>query len=323
VKRHAPVNARLHGHRPTPRQCPVLQSRCLRSDFNLHKAVFPLQNPIVAGVPFETPTSLAVPVERRQFPRHADFGQRVFDIRIADSGHERADASLLIDRMYATRGYLTSALPDRAPDNRITLVASEGDRTIGTITLGFDIGEGLLVDQLFGDEVAALRDDGLQLAEFTKLAIDGAARSTRVLASLFHAAYIFAQPIKRADRLLIEVNPRHVGYYRRMLGFERLGDARLNPRVDAPAVLMALDLQHARRQIALYGGSEGQGCGAERSLYPWFFAQDHADEIAARARAQLAHATRPRPTARIGNGAKASAAPTRGAALALSLAQAC
>jgi hypothetical protein len=216
--------------------------------------------------------------------------------------------------MYATRGYLSSAMPNRAPDNRITLVASEDDATIGTITMGFDIGEGLLVDQLFGTEVAALRQQGLQLAEFTKLAIDGAARSPRVLASLFHAAYIFAHPIKRADRLLIEVNPRHVGYYRRMLGFERLTDARLNPRVHAPAVLMALDLHHAQRQIALHGGSHGGGRAGERSLYPWFFATDHADEIVERARAHRVRPHDERALSRAQGTAATLAAPWEGGA---------
>jgi hypothetical protein len=282
-----------------------------------------LQNAIVAGVPFEAPTAPAVPVERRRTPHHSDFGQRVFDIRIADSGHERADASILINRMYATRGYLSSALPNRSPDNRITLVASEADETIGTITMGFDIGQGLLVDQLFGAEVASLRKQGLQLAEFTKLAVDGAARSKRVLASLFHAAYIFAHPIKRADRLLIEVNPRHVGYYRRMLGFERLTEARLNARVAAPAVLMALDLHHAQRQIALHGGGHGYSSGGERSLYPWFFAKDDADEIVARARAHRVRPHDDRTPSRARVTAAASAAPWQGAALGLSRAQAC
>ena len=282
-----------------------------------------MHNAIVAGVPFETPTGPAVPIERRKTPHHSDFGQRVFDIRIADSGHERADASILIDRMYATRGYLSSALPNRAPDNRITLVASEDDSTIGTITMGFDIGRGLLVDQLFGPEVAVLREQGLQLAEFTKLAIDGAARSKRVLASLFHAAYMFAHPIKRADRLLIEVNPRHVGYYRRMLGFERLSDARLNPRVNAPAVLMVLDLHHAQRQIALHGGSHSDGRSPVRSLYPWFFARSHADAILARARAHRTHPDQAWAAARLRGTTRPSAAPLRGAALAMNLLQPC
>lgn len=252
---------------------------------------------IVIGVPFETPPHVPQPlhVERRKLPRPAHFGRRVFDIQVADGGSPRSDASLLIDRMYATRGYLSSGLPQGADDHRITLVASEAELTIGTITMGFDVCEGLMVDELFGADVDALRRRGLRLCEFTKLAIDGAVRSRRVLASLFHAAYIYALPIKGADRLLIEVNPRHVGYYRRMLGFEALSETRINRRVDAPAVLMMLDLSHARAQIAALGG---QQCGAspeERSLYPWFFSSAEEEQIVNRARAhRLSYARAPR-----------------------------
>jgi hypothetical protein len=241
---------------------------------------------IVTGVPFETPLEIPQPpfVERRKHPRSADHGRRVFDIQVADGGGVRSDASILIDRMYATRGYLSSGLPRCADDDRITLVASEAERTIGTITMGFDARDGLMVDDLFGDEVDALRERGLRLSEFTKLAIDNAVRSRRVLASLFHAAYIYALPIKGADRLLIEVNPRHVGYYRRMLGFQALSEARVNRRVDAPAVLMMLDLSHARAQIAALGGLQCRAAPEERSLYPWFFSRAEEQQIVARAR---------------------------------------
>ena len=40
------------------------------------------------------------------------------------------------------------------------------------------------------------------------------------------------------DYVVIEVNPRHVRYYERMLGFEVIGPERMNPRVEAPAVLL-------------------------------------------------------------------------------------
>ena len=249
---------------------------------------------IVIGVPFEAPLdSPDLPfVERRSAPRNSEFGRRVFDIQVADGGGERSDASLLIDRMYATRGYLSSGLPPGADDDRITLVASEAGLTIGTITMGFDGSDGLMVDDLFGAEVDALRARGLRLCEFTKLAIDGAVRSRRVLASLFHAAYIYALPIKGADRLLIEVNPRHVGYYRRMLGFQALSEAKINRRVDAPAVLMMLDLSHAQAQIALLGGLQCDAAPEERSLYPWFFSGAEEQQIVARARAHRMDYTR-------------------------------
>jgi len=196
--------------------------------------------------------------------------QRLFKIRSADSSGQRSSASILIDRMYARRGYLSTPLSQTQLPTRITVVASEHDDAIGTITIGFDSPDGLYVDDLFALETGALRDSGRKLCEFTKLAMDSVVRSRRVLASLFHVAYMYAHRMMDLDSLLIEVNPRHVRYYQRMLGFEVLGPQRLNRRVNAPAVLMCLDLEHARNQIERFGGRPEFSL-IERSLYPDFF----------------------------------------------------
>jgi hypothetical protein len=75
---------------------------------------------------------------------------------------------------------------------------------------------------------------------------------------------------------LIEVNPRHVRYYQSMLGFEVVGGERHNSRVSAPAILLSLDLSHAREQIRLFGGKPELSV-TERSAYPHFFSsQDEA-----------------------------------------------
>jgi hypothetical protein len=91
-----------------------------------------------------------------------------------------------------------------------------------------------------------------------------------VLASLFHVAYIYAIRMMGFDSLEIEVNPRHVQSYERMLGFKVVGQERINRRVNAPAVLLCLDFEHAREQIARVGG-QPQCSPLERSLYPYFF----------------------------------------------------
>ena len=199
-----------------------------------------------------------------------DISRRLFKIRSADSSGQRSSASILIDRMYARRGYLSTPLPQTQLPTRITLVASEHDDTIGTITVGFDSPAGLYVDDLFALETGALREAGRTLCEFTKLAMDSVVRSRRVLASLFHVAYMYAHRMMGIDSLLIEVNPRHVRYYQRMLGFEVLGPKRLNRRVNAPAVLLCLDFEHARDQIERFGGKPEYSL-VERSLYPDFF----------------------------------------------------
>ena len=57
---------------------------------------------------------------------------RLFRIRTADTAGHRSSASLLIDRMYATRGYTTCGLPGGAgTPEQITLVASDDAETIG------------------------------------------------------------------------------------------------------------------------------------------------------------------------------------------------
>lgn len=205
------------------------------------------------------------PVENR-------LSQRLFTLRAADSEGHRSSARILVNRMYAWRGYTTSAatLDGEGAADRVTLVATEHDETVGTITIGFDGPEGLRVDELFRDEADALRREHGVLCEFTKLAVDGAVRSKRVLASLFHVAFICAYEIKGCDRILIEVNPRHVRYYQRMLGFDVHSGERLNERVNAPAVLLSLCMRHAREQINRFGG-HAELAAAERSLYPYFF----------------------------------------------------
>jgi len=221
------------------------------------------------GEPAETPSAEAI--ERAS----------CFKIRAADSSGTRSSASILIDKMYAKRGYLTTPLSPEQTPNRLTLVASDYYSTIGTLTVGFDAENGLLVDDLFPEEVRKLRDVGRTVCEFTKLAMDNVVRSKRVLAALFNVAYLYAYKIKGADNLLIEVNPRHVRYYRNMLGFKVLGPRRLNTRVNAPAVLLSLDLAYVDEQVNELGGRP-ELAATNRSIYPHFFSKREESGIISR-----------------------------------------
>jgi hypothetical protein len=217
----------------------------------------------------------------------AESDGRLFRIRAANSLGLRSSANVLIDRMYATRGYRTTPLPGHQLPTRMTLAASDHDVTVGTITIGFDSDARLYVDDLFASETAALRRRGRKICEFTKLAMDSVVRSKRILASLFHVAYIYAHRMMTFDDLLIEVNPRHVRYYDQMLGFEVMGPPRHNSRVNAPAVLMRLELAYAQRQIARFAGSDDSNAD-ERSLYPLCFSAD--EEVGIVDRLRRAHA---------------------------------
>ena len=207
------------------------------------------------------------------------LGERLVTLRAADTGGHRSSANILVHKMYATRGYKSSADAAQA-SNLVTLIASERGETVGTISVRFDSARGLLADDLFPAELGALRAQGRRVCEFTKLAMDHIVKSRRVLASLFHAAYMWAHLRLGFDDVVIEVNPRHVRYYQRMLGFKVMGPERLNHRVDAIAVLMRLDFGHAREQIARFAGRAESS--NERSLYPHFFSPREESGIVAR-----------------------------------------
>lgn len=212
---------------------------------------------------------LAGPPRAVDLPSESDR-KRLFNIRAAQSARERRSASSLLSRMYATRGYEGAHLADEECEHAKTFLASDHDSAIGTLTIGLDSPSGLKLEALFADEVAHFRDAGHRICEFTKLAMDRRARSPRLLASMFHVAYIYAHRVKELTHLLIEINPRHVRYYETMLGFKVIAAARHNPRVNAPAVLLALDLGYAEQQIRRFGGRPELSV-LERSAYPHFF----------------------------------------------------
>ena len=255
----------------------------------------------IIGVPLEPQPHLTSLLQGGLEPEAESAGEtaRLFKIRSADSLGQRSSASILINRMYAARGYRTTPLSAEPLPTRITLVASEHDATIGTITIGFDSPTGLHVDDPFAAETRALRAAGRRLCEFTTLAMDSVVRSKRVLAAMFHVAYIFAHRMMGFDSLLIEVNPRHVRYYERMLGFKVVGPQRMNYRVNAPAVLMCLDFAHAHDQIERFGG-QPMRADHNRSLYPYFLSvADEAGIVGRLKRTQpdaaYAHGTAPPP----------------------------
>ena len=211
------------------------------------------------------------------------LGRKEFKIRLADTHGQRSSASMLIKKMYSWRGYQTEFNMGDQP-NRMTLVASSNDHAIGTITIGFDSPIGLLADDLYQIELNTLRSQGRRLCEFTKLAVDGEIKSKQVLAALFHIAFIYSFDIQKFTDLLIEVNPRHVKYYERMLGFVVWAETRINTRVNAPAVLLRLKLDYVRDQIARFGGKP-ELASSEKSLYPFAFSQGEEVGVANR----LAH----------------------------------
>jgi hypothetical protein len=203
-----------------------------------------------------------------------------FQVRLADSRGRRNKSSLLINRMYSWRGYKRSENNDRSQEvDRITLQACRADTVFGTLTLAFDSKAGLAADALYHSEIEAHRKCGAKVCELTRLAVDPKDGSKEVLGALFHLAYIYGGLLRGVTDVFIEVNPRHVSFYRRMLDFEQVGEQKMCERVDAPAVLLHLEVAYVAEQIARYGGHRGRG---KRSLYPYFFSKQEEEGLVGR-----------------------------------------
>lgn len=201
-------------------------------------------------------------------------------IRMADSYWHQGEIDALLARRYAQRGYSAPVISiSTVASSVITLAAVMPDHSVvGTVTLGVDGVQGLLCDESYADVVSGYRGNGERLCEFGKLALDlpegDALLGRYVMGALVHVAYIFARHIHGCSRAFIEVNPRHVRFYQRCLGFEVAAEERVCVRAGAPAVLLQVPFQHVDRQIQVFGG-QGKA-SRSKSLYPfWFSAVEH------------------------------------------------
>ena len=196
----------------------------------------------------------------------------------SDFGSLEGDADDLVERRFGDRGLALTKerYSSRNEDGDIVCTARNGEQIVGTLSVRFDGTGGLHADLLFAAELAEWRASGVKLCEFGRLAVDRHSHNAkRVLAQVFHLGYLHAHRRARCQRLIIEVNPRHVAFYRRYLGLLPYTTARHNPRVNAPAVLMSIDFATVREQIALWGGRPEQMAQA-RCLYA--LAWDEATE---------------------------------------------
>jgi hypothetical protein len=208
-------------------------------------------------------------IEPSRRPVPTDFGGLPLELD-SDFGGLDGDALSLVERRYAHRGLAVTReqFSSRKRDNDVVCTARDGSRVVGTLSVRFDGPGGLHADLLFSAELDQWRAAGAKLCEFGGLAVDKHSHEPkRVLAQIFHLGYLHAHRRARCDRLVIEVNPRHLGFYRRCLSLVTCTAARHNPRVNAPAVLMSIDFAEVRNQIALWGGHPESVVSA-RSLYP-------------------------------------------------------
>jgi len=202
----------------------------------------------------------------------------VIRVLAGDGSTTEHQAGHLVRRRYADSGYDLSAAQWAHRGVVCTVQTLMERQVVGTVGVRPDSLEGLTADLAFSDELEIMRDKGWTLCEVTRLAVERDAPARPVLASLFHVVYLLAKARFQADHLVIEVNPRHVSFYKRMLGFVEHGGVRHHDVVDAPATLLSLDLDYVQAQIMLYGGRP-EMVRLSRNLYPYFMPMAEEAEV--------------------------------------------
>ncbi|MDE2301007.1 MAG: acetyltransferase [Sphingomonadales bacterium] len=227
------------------------------------------------------------PYPARETPRVEQFDE-AFSLRGLNFNGQAGDASIiltreattrhatldLINRRYAWRGYGSNhKLSGRK--NEATFTACTGNVVIGTVTLATESSRGLDVETTFPEETRFLRGQrGVELCELKKLAIDSSCKSLNILSSMFHFAFLYGTANKFGNRLLAEVNPRHVIFYEKMLGFKKFGPVKINKSVDAPSQLLFIDVKSIQKFI-----SDRNRDNSNPILYRYFFTPDQERDL--------------------------------------------
>lgn len=154
-------------------------------------------------------------------------------------------ADELVRRRYAWRGYRLPADAQCAPredeGTPVTLIAENRGGLLGTLTVRPHAP--LLAEKTYRAEIARLRGEGHRIGEVVKLAVETGVDWKGALDALVQSAYLVTRVVHDLTDVVIEINPRHVRFYEKVLGFVKAATGGVCSRVGAPSVLMRLDLE--------------------------------------------------------------------------------
>ena len=202
-----------------------------------------------------------------------------------DEGEPRGSLKIRLARMFEERR--VDGLRPRSPDAAgavpgarqdpflYTFLAHESGQFVGSLGVRLDSGQGLAADELYRDETSALRDAGSRVCEFVRLSVDMNSAPKRAVAGLFHAAYLFAGGVCGCDYGLIEAPAQHADVFRLGLGFETIGEARLNARVSTVEALLGVHLRTALDHLARLGGRP-DAASEQQTFFPYGFSPEEA-----------------------------------------------
>jgi hypothetical protein len=179
-------------------------------------------------------------------------------VAVAKRAEQFAAARDLVRERYASRGYELEDPTDPHAESRperssqeITFLVASRQATVGTVTLGLDGAHGLRAEEAYCDVIDRYRLAGCRICELTRLALAEHVDSKAVLASLFYLAHAVGRTVHDVTDVFIEVNPRHVAFYSRVLGFVVAAGEKFCERVRAPSVLLQLELEALELRLGL------------------------------------------------------------------------
>jgi hypothetical protein len=204
--------------------------------------------------------------------------RETFRIRLAQGGAKRRESG-------AKRSVTEPpTLPGAELDPCLfSFLAHHEGKLAGSMSVRLDSSRGLAADELYRDELDALRGGGQRLAELVQVSVDMNSVPRRVLAGLFHTAYLFAGTVHAADYCLLVAAARHADFFYASLGFDYVGDERLNRRAGVPMAMLAAHLPTVLEALARIGGRPGVATG-DPTLFPSGFSPEEAAGVVQRLR---------------------------------------
>lgn len=201
-----------------------------------------------------------------------------YTIKVVNTCEEREEVFKLGYQVYREKGYIDQNPNewlirgyDANEETVILIVQDKNKKIIGSVTLVFEENCKLPSEKMYRDEIKNIKNEGHRLAEISRLIIHPDYRNSKeVLLLLFNYLAIYTYRVKKYSCLIVQVNPRHISYYKLLLKFKEVGNQKISPIVNnAPAILLSLTTDTYKHEMENLKGNIIFH-RKERSLYPHF-----------------------------------------------------
>lgn len=131
------------------------------------------------------------------------------------------------------------------------LVAKLGHTVTSTMSIFGDGYLGLPMESMYGPQIRELREKGLRLAEIGCLA-DRRMAHVRFMDAFMQLSRMVAQVcrVRGIDAVVAVMHPKHARLYRRLMGFEQIGDLTQCPYANGnPAVALCLNFNEINERL--------------------------------------------------------------------------